>query len=159
MGISKRQLCIGALEEIGLASYIFDMPADALESVLRRLDAMMAEWNAKGLRLGFPLPASPQDSDLDEETDTPDASWEAIITNLALRVAPMFGREPQRFTQVTAKRSYDAIMAKAAMPPEMQLPGTMPAGAGNKPWVWDDAFLQPPVDRVQVGPDANLEFD
>ncbi len=159
MGITKRQFVTSALEEIGLASYIFDMPPDALQSVLWRLDTMMAEWNAKGLRLGYPIPAAPQDSDLDEETDTPDAAWQAIITNLALRVAPMFGREPQRWTMVTAKQSYNTIMAQAAMPPEMQLPGSMPAGAGNKPWVWGDAFIQPPESSLQAGSDSYLEFD
>lgn len=159
MGYTKRQFVVGGLEEIGLASYIFDMPADALESALRRLDTMMAQWNAKGLRLGYPLPTSPGDSDLDQETDTPDAAWEAIITNLAIRIAPQFGRTPQPETKATAKMAYDTIMAKAAMPPEMQLPGAMPAGAGNKPWVWDDAFLQPPLDPLQAGPDSNLEFD
>lgn len=159
MGATKRQFVTSALEEIGLASYIFDMPPDALASVLSRLDSMMAQWNAKGLRLGYPIPSTPGTSDPDEETDVPDAAWEAITTNLALRVAPMFGRTPQPETKATAKFAYDTIMAKAAMPPQMQLPAAMPAGAGNKPWVWDDAFLQPPGDPLQAGSDSFLEFD
>jgi hypothetical protein len=41
----------------------------------------------------------------------------------------------------------------------MQLPGTMPAGAGNKPWRFNgDPFLQPPVNTVDVGPDGILEL-
>lgn len=159
MGYTKRQYVTGALSEIGMAAYVFDMPADALQDCLVMLDEMMAEWNAKGIRLGYPIPTNPQDSDLDEETDTPDAARSAIRTNLALRVAPMFGREPQRWTMVSAKQGYNALMAKAAMPPEMQLPSTLPAGAGNKPWVWDDAYIFGPQDHLQAGPDSNLEFD
>jgi hypothetical protein len=36
---------------------------------LRRLDAMMAEWNAKGIRLGYPLPGSPENSDINAESE------------------------------------------------------------------------------------------
>jgi hypothetical protein len=36
----------------------------------------------------------------------------------------------------------------------------MPSGAGNKPWrVYDDPFLQRPVDPVDAGPDGVLEFN
>ena len=74
MGYTKRQFISAAFEEIGLASYVFDLQPEQLESALRRLDAMMADWNAKGIRLGYPLPSSPQDSSLDEETLVPDSA-------------------------------------------------------------------------------------
>ena len=66
MGYSKRQFVAAAFEEIGLASYVFDLQTEQLQSAMRRIDAMMADWNGKGIRLGYPLPGSPQDSDLDE---------------------------------------------------------------------------------------------
>jgi len=74
MGYSKRQFVTAAFEEIGLASYVFDLNPEQMESALRRLDAMMADWNAKGIRLGYPLPSSPQNSDLDEQTNVPDSA-------------------------------------------------------------------------------------
>ena len=55
MSWTKRQFINAALEEIGLASYVFDIQPEELESALRRLDAMMADWNAKGIRIGYPL--------------------------------------------------------------------------------------------------------
>jgi RNase H-fold protein (predicted Holliday junction resolvase) len=61
VGYSKRQFVEAAFAEIGLASYAFDLQPQDLEQVLRRLDAMMAEWNAKGIRLGYPLPGSPRE--------------------------------------------------------------------------------------------------
>jgi hypothetical protein len=54
MGYTKRQFISAAFEEIGLASYVFDLQPEQLQSALRRLDAMMADWNAKGIRLGYP---------------------------------------------------------------------------------------------------------
>jgi hypothetical protein len=85
VGYSKRQFVEAAFAEIGLASYVFDLQPQDLEQALRRLDAMMAEWNAKGIRLGYPLPGSPQDSDINAESEVPDSANEAIICNLGIR--------------------------------------------------------------------------
>ena len=71
MGYTKRQFVTSAFEEIGLADYVFDLQPEQLEAALRRLDSMMAEWNAMGIRLGYSMPSSPQDSDLDEQTNVP----------------------------------------------------------------------------------------
>jgi hypothetical protein len=160
MGYSKRQFVAAAFEEIGLASYVFDLQPEQLQSAMRRLDAMMADWNGKGIRVGYPLPGSPQDSDLDEESLVPDSANEAIITNLAVRVAPSYGKAVSPDTKTTAKSSYNTLLSRATMPHQQQMPRTMPSGAGNKPWrVYDDPFLRPPVDPVLAGPDGPIEFN
>lgn len=160
MGYSKRQFVAAAFEEIGLASYVFDLQSEQFQSALRRLDAMMAEWNGKGIRLGYPLPNSPQDSDLDEPTLVPDWANEAIITNGAVRIAPGFGRTPMADTKITAKAAYNTLLSRAAMPMEQQFPNTLPAGAGNKPWrMYDNPFLGPEVDPVDAGPDGPIQYN
>lgn len=159
MGWTKRQFVTQAFEEIGLASYVFDLTPEQLQSALRRLDSMMASWNAKGIRLGYPIPSSPQNGDLDEETNVPDSANEAIYLNLATRIAPGFGKTVAVETKASAKMAYDTLLSRAAMPPEQQLPGTMPAGAGNKPWRADDPFLHQPVDPLLAGGDGPIEFN
>jgi len=160
MGWTKRQFVTQAFEEIGLAAYVFDLTPEQLESALRRLDTMLATWNAKGIRLGYPLPSSPQDSSLDEQTGVPDSANEAIYVNLAIRLAPSFGKTPSVDTKATAKATYDGLLSLAAMPMEQQMPAHMPAGAGNKPWRnTDNPFLTPPVDPLLAGQDGPIEFD
>ena len=160
MGYSKRQFVAAAFEEIGLASYAFDLQPQQFESALRRLDAMMASWNALGIRLGYPLPSSPQFSDLDAQSEVPDSANEAIITNLAIKLAPGYGKQVMPETKATAKETYNTLLSRAAVPMEQQLPSTMPSGAGNKPWrVYDDPFLRPPVDPVLAGQDGPIEFN
>ena len=160
MGYSKRQFVEAAFEEVGLAAYVFDLQPQQLESALRRLDAMMAEWNAKGIRLGYPLPGSPQNSDINAPSEVPDSANEAIITNLGMRIAAGYGKGIMPQTLAVAKQGYNTLLSRAAMPPEQQFPGTLPAGAGNKPWrVYDDPFLPGPVDRVAVGGDGLLELN
>lgn len=156
MSYTKRQLVEAAMAEIGLASYAFDLMPEQRELALRRLDSMMAEWNTRGLRLGYPIPSNPADSDIDSNSNIPDAAWEAVITNLALRVAPSYGKMVNPETKVTARHSLNTILARASMPPEMKLPA-MPSGAGNK--TIDDPFLPQPTTDLVAGPDATLDFN
>lgn len=159
MGWTKRQFIEQAFDEIGLASYVFDLGPEQMQSALRRLDMMMAAWNALGLRLAYPLPSNPQDSDLDEETNVPDSANQAIYTNLAIKLAPSYGKQVMPETKVSAKEAYNTLLSRAAMPMEQQMPGTMPSGAGNKSWRnYDDPFLQRPVDPVLAGQDGPIDY-
>lgn len=160
MGYSKRQFIEAAFAEIGLASYAFDLQPEQLEAARQRLDAMMADWNGKGIRLGYPIPVSPQDGSIDEQTNVPDSAYEAIICSLAVRLAPSYGKQVMNETKATAKQGYDTLMQRATFPLEQQFPNTMPSGAGNKPWrVYDNPFLRPPVSPVEAGPDGPLQFN
>lgn len=159
MGYSKRQFVEGAYTEIGIASYTFDLTPEDLEGAMRRLDSMMAEWNAKGIRLGYPIPGSPENSDLDEPSQVPDSANEAIITNLAIRLAPQIGKTVSNETKVTAKGAYNTLLSIACYPPEMQFPGTTPAGAGNKPRRTSGVFLPQPTETLDAGPDSAITFD
>jgi hypothetical protein len=156
MGYSKRQFVEASLEEIGLASYVFDLTPQQIESAVRRLDAQMASWNALGIRVGYPLPGSPQDTGLDDETNVPDSAYEAIITNLGIKLAPSYGKTVSPDTKATAKRTYDTLLSRAAMPMEMQLPASMPRGAGAK--AYDDPFVDNPEEPILAGRDGPLEF-
>ena len=160
MGYSKRQFVEAAFAEIGLASYVFDLQPEQLEAARQRLDAMMADWNGKGIRLGYPIPVSPQDGSINEQTNVPDSAYEAIICNLGIRLAPSYGKQVMNETKATAKQGYDTLMQRATAPLEQQFPNTMPSGAGNKPWrVYDNPFLRPPVSPVEAGPDGPLQFN
>lgn len=157
MSWSKRQFIEQAFNEAGLASYVFDLTPEQLQSALRQLDAMMATWNAKGIRIGYPLPSSPQDSNIDDLTEVPDRANEAIYLNLAVRIAPGFGRQLLPDTKASAKAAYDVLLSYAAVPPEMQLPQGVPLGAGNKPFVWGNQFTPEPEDVLLAGPDGSIE--
>lgn len=160
MAYTKRQFVEAALTEIGLASYVFDIQPEQLEYARRRLDAMMADWNGKGLRLSYPIPASPEQGSLAEETNVPDSANEAVILNLAVRLAPSYGKQIMPDTRLLAKTAYDTVLQRATAPIELQFPDTLPSGAGNKYWRdADDPFMPTPVDPVLTGPEGILEFD
>lgn len=160
MGWTKRQFIEQAFEEIGMASYAFDIGPEQMQSALRRLDTQMATWNARGIRLSYPLPSSPEDSDLDEQTNVPDSSNEAIYSNLAIKLAPSYGKQVMPDTKAAAKESYNTLLSRAAMPVQQQLPNTMPAGAGNKTWRIDgNPFIRQRVNTLLAGGDGPIEFN
>ena len=160
MGWTKRQFVEQAFEEIGLANYVYDLTAEQMQSALRKLDSMMALWNGEGIRLGYPLPSSPETSSLDDESGVPDSANQAIYAGLALLIASGFGKTPMPDTKKAAYNGYQVLLSRATMPPEKQLPGTMPSGQGNKQWRNDNgAYLKPPTDPLVVGPDSELTFE
>lgn len=160
MGWTKRQLIEQAYDEIGYAASAFDLDGDILQRALYKLDAMMATWDKKGIQLGYPLTLSPEDSDLDTDTELPFTANEAVYLNLAIRVAASIGKVASNETKAAARIAYRALLNDAAMPNEMQLPRDMPRGAGNKPWIDDNEFLDTPdTSPVRLGDNDQLMFE
>jgi hypothetical protein len=157
MSYTKLQFIQGAFDEMGMADYVFDLSPEQLDRALRRLDAMMAEWNAKGIRLGYPLPVRPEDSVLSDDSYVPDSANEAIITNLAVRLAPGHGKTLSPDTKATAKLSLNTLTAIAVMPGEMALPTTLPSGAGNKGN--PGTFIVETDDGVIDAPEPSVSFE
>lgn len=157
---TKRQFVEQAFEEIGLAAYIFDLTADQLTRALYKMDAMIAGWNANGIRIAYPLPSSPDSADLDQETGVPDFANEAIYLNLAIRLAPAFGKAVAAETRMAADLAYSNMANQATIPtPERQLPQTMARGQGNKPWRnTNNPYLNRPEDPLLSGSDGPIEF-
>lgn len=149
MSWTKRQLIRQAFSVIGLADYDFDLQAEQLQNAMYLLDSMVATWNAKGVLLSYPLPSSPEDADLDEESNIPDRANEAVYMNLALRLATTLGRPTTVELKAAAFYAYNNLLSWNLQPREMQLPNTMPRGQGNKPYRYkNDHFLDAPEDPV-----------
>lgn len=159
MSYTKRQFVEAALEEIGLADYVFDLSPEQLQSAVRRMDAMIAAWNAIGIRIGYPLTSNPDNTDLDAITGVPDSANEAIILNLALRLSPSYGKAIALPTSAAARMAYNTLLSRAAMPAEMQFPETLPVGAGQKSWNIDWPFFQPPSEPLLAGEDGEIVFE
>lgn len=149
MGWTKRQLVNQAFDMIGLSSYEFDIQPNQLQAGLRQLDAMIATWYAMNIQIGYPLPTSPDDSDLDTDTQVPDAAIEAIYANLALRLAPTYGKMVTKEVKQAAKLGYQSLLRKAATPREMQFPDNFPRGSGNKSYRENDEFYNAPYGPYQ----------
>lgn len=160
MGWTKRQLVADALGSIGLADYEFDVTPDEQQSTLRRMDAMLSTWEARGVRVGYLFPATAGGSDLDDDSGLPDSAAETVFLNLAIRVAPSFGKLISPELKTSARDGWDLLLLAAAQPIEQQLPSTLSRGAGNKPWRAQNQpfFPQPSTDPLVVNAGGDLDI-
>ena len=143
MSWTKQMLIEEAFGELALHGFVVTLGPDVLESGLRKLDTMMAMWDGKGITLSYPLPTSPDDSNLDDDSNLPDYAVEPVYMNLAVRLSAGYGKQVAPTTAATAKDGLDMVMARAAFPQEVRYPSSMPSGAGNKPWLWGSGpFIQ-----------------
>jgi hypothetical protein len=161
MGWTKRDFVLQAFEELGLAPSLYDLTPEQLNSAVKKMDAMIAGWNANGVRINYPLPSSPNNTNLDDDSGVPDFALEAIYLNLALRLAPSYGKTVPQETKVAADMSYSSMVNQALQPtPERQLPQTMPRGQGTKPWRnFNNPYLNRPEDPIDAGSDSTLTFE
>lgn len=157
---TKRQLVIAALEELGVQSYEFDISPEEFMTAVRRMDSMVASWDARGIRIGYLLPASQDSSDPDQDSGIPDRANEAVYLNLAIRLGPSYGKPVSAETKAAARVAYDSLLWAAAQPQEQQLPNTLPRGAGNKPWRTSDRtfFPTPSTDPLSVSQGGDLDI-
>lgn len=158
MSWNRQQLITQAYSKLGINGD-FDISPEMFQSAARDLDCMLAEWNAMGIRIGWPFPSDPDGGDLLMDLALPDAALSAIYLKLAIRIAPDFGKAPSPHLIGDANRAFTALMGKrVAAPVERQYPGTMPLGAGNQRWV-GQTFVTPPVFPMQADGDVDNDFD
>ena len=139
MSKTKSELITAAMTEIGIAEYEFDIAPEEITTGIRRLDAMLAQWSARGAVINYPF------GELDGNVDSgiPDIAEEAVVTNLAVRLASSYGKQPDPVLLGRARMALSAVYSLSARPREQQLP-SMPRGAGHK--MPGEPFTQPPDD-------------
>ena len=155
MSYTKLELVKGALAEIGLSDYAFDLSAEQIDQALARLDAMMAEWNGRGVRLGYPVAVNPSGLEGSDDSGIPDVAYEAVITNLAVRIAPNYGKAVSAETRATATRGMNTLFTRSARPKPARL-GAMLAGAGAKSTA---PFLPEQSSEVVMRPEDAVDFE
>lgn len=141
---TKGQIVAEAFAELGLAAYEFDLTADEIQGAIRRMDAMIANWEGRGWHLGYALPDAYDASTPDDASGLADTDALAVIQNLAIAIAPSYGKTPSQETRTGARNAVDNIRARFATPYQQQYQNTMPRGAGNRRSFWRTNFYPVP---------------
>lgn len=159
---TKRLLVDMAFDDLALAGYVFDLTPEEVTACVLRLDAMMATWDAKGIRIGYQSTLDPKDADPDQDAGIPDWANEAVYKNLAIRTAASFGKAVPPSLAVAAKDAFDSMQGLVAANnvPLMQYKGNLPIGAGwKRSTINRGPFVRAPQDYLTTGPDGLLEMD
>lgn len=132
MGWTNRQIIKDAFAESGDSDYYYDIEPEDLQKALRKLVVIMAALDDDGIRFGYPLLSSPEDGDLDQETNIPDFAISCVLPMLALSLCSMMGREPSRELKKEAKSGKNRLYRKYVKIEQMEMPASVPLGAGYK---------------------------
>lgn len=124
--MTKGEIVTAALSQIGIADYEFDISDEEVTSGILRLDSMLSMWSSKGIHVSYNYVGGS-----DDESGLPSTTLEAVISNLAIRLAPSYGKQIPLDVRAIAKSGLTAIMSESARPRERQL-GAFLRGAGYK---------------------------
>jgi hypothetical protein len=153
---TRKDLVLMAFGAIGIG-HTYDIEPEQLESARKMCDAMFAQWDSRGIRVGYPVPSSPNHGDIDDATHIPDVAVEAGYLQLAKRIAPTYGKQLTPETKALAREAYDTLVARCARPIEQQMPGGVPLGAGNRTFDGSPTFSHSAPDVLTTGGNV-LEF-
>lgn len=159
MSWTIKQIIEDAYSDIGLPPD--EVEPDQMQFAARKLGAMIANWNAQGVRVSYPLTDNPENIDITLDSGIPQLAIEPVVANLVLKLAPSFGKVIAQETKATASSALKILKQySASKPPKLQRPSTLPLGAGNKPWRENDRrFFPNPEDRLTAGKGDALEFN
>lgn len=153
MAYTKRQIVDIAMDALGLGPEVYTLSPDDVAAGVRRLDAMMATWSAQGLRMGYPVEVGPDDADPSADTGIPASAVEAVALQLAVKMAPSFGKVVAPETRIEATRAKIAIDAVfGQLPPKIGLAAGIPMGAGYRTYNGAGMFSYPPNQPSNRGP-------
>jgi len=163
MSRTKQQFVEAAFDELGLGGTDYDLDTTLLTKALIKLERMMSVWSSgKNINVRYPLASSPENASLSTSTEVPNPANKAIDLNLALEIAPSIGAPVSPELKQNAKDALEDLQSWAITDeiPTMQLPGTIPAGAGNKPWrgINDNFLNEPNQDPVYIDSEGDLRL-
>lgn len=119
---------------------------------LQTLEVMLLSWTNNGLNLGWIKSPYITDPDPQEDSGISDASYEAIYINLAVKLAPAFGKMPNQLDSM-ARELYSALFDKEL--PVYENNEYMPLGSGNRCGAYAPAY-QEGSETIDIENDGNL---
>ena len=131
MAWTKQDIIRGALAEIGVAAYDFDLTPDQQQEALRRLDGVIAEFTRTNVLFPYAVPSSPDGGTITDDSGVPDWAIEAVRLSLACRIAPSYGKQAMPGTIAERKTAMNALYARQPIPEKSLDVHSVPAGAGT----------------------------
>lgn len=127
-----------ALQQILVQESEADLEPDEYADSIAQLNRMMAAWEAQGIDLGY--------TSVDNVSDVvsvADGALDGIISSLAIRVAPMFGRPIPGDLREWNREAMQAVRLLGQYLPPSEMPYTLPKGSGNYDGVLSDDNFYP----------------
>lgn len=150
--ITKGDIVNQAFEYLRISGLTNEAAPRDTQLALRSLDSIMLAWTNKGLNLSWNKSDDFTDPDPQEDSGISDADYEAIYVNLAVKLAPAFGKPPTQLDSF-ARELYAGLFSTEL--PTQQNNTYMPLGSGNRHGVCAPVFQQA-NEPIDVENDGNI---
>ncbi len=150
--ITKGDIANRALECLRISGLTSKASPSDTRLALQAMEAMMLSWTNKGLNLSWIKSPYFTDPDPQEDSGISDASYEAVYVNLAVRLAPEFGKTPNQLDAM-AKELYAGLFDTTL--PVQQNNEYMPLGSGNRRGVYATVY-QSSSETIDIENDGNI---
>jgi hypothetical protein len=127
------QIVSAAAEKLGVKTAEIPLEADDFRVFLGELNDMLMEWSDLGI--------TPRFLELTDRNDTVEIDRDAVgavKANLAMRLAPTFGRVVSPALVASARDTKDRLLASVVTIGEVAYPDSLPMGSGNNCSQYDE---------------------
>ena len=135
MAESAESIIRSALQELLVQAAEQPIQPNEMSDGIKYLNRMMAAWEVQGYALGFTKIAS--SSDL---VTVPDGAVEAVVLNLAIKLAPQYDVMPNPALVQNARDAMLSVRLLTVAVGEANFPSTLPIGSGNQSPGWGDSY-------------------
>ena len=122
-----------ALQELLVQASEQPIQPNEATDAMRYLNRMMFSWEAKGVALGYTVVTS-----LGDEITVPDGALEAVVFNLAIKLAPQYDVAVSLDLRQNAREAFKSALKLSITRPLSQYPSTLPVGSGNEGDTFDN---------------------
>ncbi len=139
---TANDVIVRAFTMAGIRASETPLTADELADGLDLLNDLASEWGTSSVIPGF----APVEN-VGDDLRIPRQAYGAVKAELAVRIAPEFGK-PVTIGMIRNQEESMSAMLRATMDLEVRLPDTLPIGSGNTPSdYWTDQVFYAQKDK------------
>lgn len=160
---TKIDIINAAFSRLRISGLTVQATPEDIDLALNRLEGMAREWHTR-VNSGYFFETSPASN---TPHNVPREYWAAYESNLAIRMAPDFGKEITAALLMEARATYSNMSARLALVKPVRPPARQPIGSGNRRFNQADQYYQPQEEaplspdtvQIYVGDISDFYFD
>ena len=150
--ITKGDIAAQAFQHLRISGLTNEATPRDTQLALQTLESMLLAWTNKGLNLSWNKSDDFTNPEPQEDSGISDADYEAIYVNLAVKLAPAFGKPPTQLDSF-ARELYSGLFSTVL--PTQQNNQYMPLGSGSRHGAYAPAY-QEGNEPIDVENDGNI---
>lgn len=131
MATTKSDIVASALNKLAVTGFDYEIDPEELKTGVAMLEYLMADWDARGIKIGYRFSPDPETANISDPCGLPDIAFRAVTYQLAIDLADTYGKQVTQSIAAGASSAMTSLLSATQFIPEVQYPNRMPRGSGN----------------------------